>query len=127
MLYQRALFVDPHNGVAADRYAFAAAISHDPTLERAGVLVASRYLMTSPDDASVLMDRALCYQHLRAIRAAIMDFERAAGLSHDARALLFAALDERLLNHFDRARALLRRATLFDHTFQPLRRDIART
>jgi tetratricopeptide (TPR) repeat protein len=123
-LYARALAFDPNNVVAADRYAFSAAISHDADLSDAGVVIATRTLQHAPHDASLLMDRALCYQHLRRYAEAIADFERSAMTSHDPRALMFAAIDERRLHGERQAHRLLLEAVALDPRFTPARRAL---
>lgn len=127
VMYARALFFDERNRVAADRYVFDAALSKKELVVRNGVAVANAYLARVPDDAAVLMDRAMCYQREGSLRSAIADFERAGRYQADPRALMFAALDERALGHRLRARVLLRAATALDHHFAPARLELART
>jgi tetratricopeptide (TPR) repeat protein len=88
--YRRALFVDPENAAAADRYVFVSLMGHGrSSLERA-VVVASIFLARHVDDVTLLMDRALCERVLSRNQAAESDFLRAGLISHDARALVFA-------------------------------------
>lgn len=125
-MYARALFFDATNGTAADRYVFDSAISRDPVVVRSGVAVASVYLASFPNDGVVSMDRALCYQREGALTAAIADFRLSARIEKDPRALMFAALDERKLRHFDLAHALLKAAIGLDPKFEPARLELAR-
>ncbi len=127
VMYARALAFDETNRIAADRYAFAAAISNNSDAIRGGIEVASRYLTRFPDDGVVLMDRALCYQHQGKLAAAIADFQRSGRIERDPRAFMFAALDERALHHASRARAFFRTAIVVDPQFTPARFRAART
>lgn len=122
--YKKALFFDPLNGVAADRYAFSASMTSDRQILESCVAVASTYLLRAPDNSAILMDRALCYQHQRFLAAAIKDFSRVGETARDARAFMFAALDERVLHQSLRARRLLRKAVLVDPQFLPARREL---
>jgi tetratricopeptide (TPR) repeat protein len=125
--YEKALFFDPRNGVATDRFGFSASMTRDSSVLRRCVSVASRYLTKAPGDAAVLMDRALCFQHQRSLGPAIRDFCRAGKASRDARAYMFAALDERALHRSAEARQLLEEALAVNPQFLPARRELART
>ena len=125
--YAKALFFDPRNAVAADRYAFDAAMTYDSQTLRGCISIASRYLAKAPRDGAVLMDRALCYQHERCLELAVVDFRRAGEVARDARAFMFAALDERALHRPAAARELFEKALATDPSFLPARRELART
>lgn len=127
LMYARAIFFDGRNRVAVDRYVFDAALSKNPAILRGGVVIANEYLTKSPDDGTILMDRALCFQHERSFAAAIADFQRAGQLERDPRAFMFAALDERAFRQRGRARALLRAAIALDRHFKPAQLELART
>ncbi len=124
--YIKALFFDPRNGVAVDRYAFNAAMTSDRDVLRSCVVVASRYLAEVPADAAVMMDRALCFQHQGLLLPAIADFRRAGEAGRDARAFMFAALDEHTLRQPGAARQLLQKAVAVDPLFLPAQRELAR-
>ncbi len=121
LMYERALWFDRDNGTAADRLVFAAMMSHEATLLREGVDVATDYLSRHPNDSALRMDRALCEQRLGRLAAAARDFEGAARARRDPSAMMFAALDERRLSRIGRSRLLLKAALAFDPSFAPAR------
>jgi tetratricopeptide (TPR) repeat protein len=124
VMYRRALWFDAGNGAAVDRYVFAAIVSHDRRALGRGVDIASSYLLRNPGDATVRMDRALCFQRLQKRRAAAEDFELAGRALRDARALMFAALDERAMRERRGARRLLVLALEADPGFLPAKRAL---
>jgi tetratricopeptide (TPR) repeat protein len=124
-IYARALAIDPANTVAADRFAFAALLSHDASAQERGVSVATRALRLEPSNLSLRYDRALCAQALGWHALAADDFEAIGRRSRDPRALLFAALDVRKAD-LRRARSLLRLALAIAPSFEPARRDLYR-
>lgn len=126
-MYARAIAFDEKNRVAVDRYVFDAALSKNASSLRDGVAVASQYLMRSPDDGTILMDRAMCFQREGSFASAIADFQRAGQIERDPRAFMFAALDERALHHGGNARTLLRAAIALDRHFEPALLELTRT
>lgn len=95
--YERALWIDPDNGTAADRYVFVSLQTHTPAALGLGVDTARAYLRRHPDDAAVLGDLALCMLAERRVRDARVDFERAAAiLPHSGYALYAKALERAL-------------------------------
>lgn len=124
-MYARALFFDPRSVVAADRYALSALLSHRRGTLVQGVAVATRFLGIDPDDAAIRFDRALCFQRLGDVRAAAVDFARVGKQTRDARALMFAALDERRIGEFKRSRRDIAQAVADEPAFVPARRMLA--
>lgn len=88
--YRRALFFDPGNATAVDRYVFVSMMAHRPTLLARAILVGSAYLAKHANDLTILMDRALCEDLLLRYRSAESDFARVGLASRDPRALVFA-------------------------------------
>ncbi|MGZ3499201.1 MAG: tetratricopeptide repeat protein [Vulcanimicrobiaceae bacterium] len=88
--YARALDVDHTSQSAADRFVFFSLQQRTVRSLELGVVVATQYLERVPRDATILEDRALCYQLQKRFRLAEMDFERAAQLTKDARYYTFA-------------------------------------
>lgn len=125
-MYLRALWFDAGNGVAEDRYVFAAMATHEVRALAEAARLASAYLRDHPNDEVVRMDRALCEQRLGMTARAADDFERVGRTRGDARALMFAALDRSRAGRVQAARELLRTAIALDPTFTPARRSIAR-
>ena len=123
-IYARALAFDPTNVTAADRYAFAAVLGHDASAERKCVLISTNALLVNPRDSTLRYDRALCEHRLDAFAAAAADFAIVGIDRHDARALLFAALDLRRIRS-PQARKLLRMAAAQHPAFRPAVRDLA--
>jgi tetratricopeptide (TPR) repeat protein len=124
-MYRRALFIDPRNDVAADRYAFAALLAHDPLQIEDGIRVATESLSARPHNTVLRMDRALCLQRIGRFREAEVDFERVGLENHDVQALAFAAADARKLRRFDRARTLLAFGERIDPNYLPIRHALA--
>lgn len=89
--YRRALAVDAHSAVAADRYAFFAQQIAGQSNESEILRFCSSFLRVR-EDARVRADRALANLKLRRYRDAETDFELAAANSRDPRDLAFAAL-----------------------------------
>ena len=82
-------------------------------------------LEKNPSDATLVFDRALCYQHLGDLLDASADFRSAGHLGNDPRALMFAAVDMRRLRNIQRWRALLKEAIAVDRGFLPAARALA--
>jgi tetratricopeptide (TPR) repeat protein len=88
--YDRAMRLDPHSTVAADRLAFYLALRHDHAGARQALAVAARALAAAGPDAGLFADRAFAELQLRRWRDAEADFGRAGLLAHDARYEHFA-------------------------------------
>jgi Tfp pilus assembly protein PilF len=126
LMYTRAIAVDPSNGVAVDRFAFAAVIAHRQELRTPAIRVATAYLRRHPNDSRVLTDRALLYQAEQAYVQACRDFSSAAMLDGDVQAFTFAGFDA-LHAHLPRlASADFARALASDPHFIPARRGLER-
>ncbi len=89
--YARALFADPGDLTAADRYAFAGFELRTPEAIASSLRIASKTLAQHPDDIPLLEDRALLEEIGKQHRAAHADFQRIAALTHDPRWRHFAA------------------------------------
>ena len=125
--YERALLVDPDNGVAVDRLLFSALMAHDVPRLRLEIERASTYLRSHPSEAAVLADRALAYHVLHEYARASSDFALAGERTKDARALTFAALDARRADMKERSALLIRRAVRIAPSFIPARRALERS
>jgi tetratricopeptide (TPR) repeat protein len=124
VMYRRAVEVDPGNEVAADRYAFAALLSHRRSEVEDGIRIASLGLAAHPDDAALRMDRALCLQRMKRFASAETDFRRVALQTRNVQALAFAAADARKLLRPAQARELLLLAARVDPHYAPVQRDL---
>ena len=125
-LYLRALYVDPHNAVAVDRFAFGTLSGHRPRMMRRGILVASRYLIQTPRDATVLMDRALLEEALGHFADAERDFGRVALLRASAQAYTFAGFAALRAGDRKGAVAYWHGAARIDASYVPARVALAR-
>ncbi len=76
--YARAAWFDPGWDTAADRYAFAAALSGERPIMNRGVDLATRLLAHDPESVDVRWDRAMCLLHLGRTDAAFADLARLA-------------------------------------------------
>ncbi len=118
--YGRALQLDPHSVVAADRLAFFLALRHDRVHAARAVTVATTALAVRPA-AALYADRAFAEMQLRRWHAAADDFGAAGMLGRDAR---YDHLAGRMaLRSGDRAqaRSYARRAIAADPAFAPAR------
>lgn len=121
--YGRALLFDPNNAAAADRYVFVSMMMRrKPQLESA-VATASMFL-AQQEDATVLMDRALCERLLWRNRAAESDFARAGLITRDARALVFAGYSALRQGSRLRAHHWWRVALMFSAGYVPAQRAL---
>jgi tetratricopeptide (TPR) repeat protein len=120
-LYSRAVALDPHSPVAADRLAFHLALRHDRQNARAAVAVASRALSINASEPGLFVDRAFAEVQLRDWHASERDFDRAGALAHDPRYEHFAG--RMALRSGDRlaAKRYARRALVDDPAFAPAR------
>lgn len=109
-LYARALFFDPDSEVAADRFVFTSLLGHRPRRLQNGLVLAARYLRRKPEDAVVLMDRAMLYEAVGKFELAERDFINIARREHSGRAYTFAGYAALRAGRPTRATELWRRA-----------------
>jgi Flp pilus assembly protein TadD len=119
--YSLAMWMDPGNTGAADRYVFAGFLTQEPSELEDASRVASLVLQSYPHDASVRMDRALCLQRLKRYRLAAQDFEQVGRERADVQALALAASDARISGDAAAARRLLFAAEHIDPSYLPVR------
>lgn len=128
--YRRALWFDGDDGVAVDRFAFAASLSGDRADLREAVACATRYLAGNAGDAVARMDRAMIYRRLGRAAEALDDFATTGIQTRDPRALSFAGFEAAALGDRGRARSLwqaaLAVAPAFPAARHALQRDLAR-
>ncbi len=124
--YVRALWFDPESRAAADRYVFFGMQERTPASLAASIAIASRYLALRPDDATVLADRALCYQIERRYSEAAPDFSHAGALARDPRYFTFAGWAALRSGKRREARMLWHEALALDGRFGPARFALAR-
>lgn len=122
--YARALWFDPDDGEAADRFAFFGMQRKDAASLESCVDAATAYLRRHPGDARLRVDRALCYAWQRRYDRAERDFERAAQAMRDSRYFVFAGWAARRLGERERARSLWRSALAVDPHSLPARRAL---
>jgi tetratricopeptide (TPR) repeat protein len=120
-LYMRALTLDSHSTVAADRLAFHLALRHDRHDAGAAVAIATKALAANASEPALFADRAFAELQLRSWSAAERDFDRAGRLAGDPRYEHFAG--RMALRSGDRkaARRYARRALADDPAFAPAR------
>jgi len=123
--YARAVRLDPQSGIATDRYVFALMQRHSRSALRSAIASASAYLERNSNDDTVLADRALCYLLTRQYSQARRDFERAARISSDPRAYVFAGWAALRAGDRKGARAMWRRALTLNPHFGPARVALA--
>ena len=124
--YSRALWFDERDGVAIDRLAFAAVMTHRPVRMLAALTLVSKYLKAVPNDRAVLMDRAMTEDSLGAYGAAERDYARLGALASDARAYTFAGFGALHSGSLARARIWWKRAVALDPHFLPPQRALER-
>ena len=124
--YALALWMDPGNMVAADRYVFSAFLSREPHELEDAIRVASVVLRAYPDAAAVRMDRALCLQLLRRYSQAESDFEEVGRKLADVQALALAAADAKMSGNPEKARRLWVAAAHIDPQYVPVRTALER-
>jgi tetratricopeptide (TPR) repeat protein len=88
--YERALWIDPQNEVAVDRYAFVSMTTHTLPEIAQSIRMTSAFLHAHPDDAVVRLDRAQAYRASGDLRHALDDFARVGLRWRDPQALAFA-------------------------------------
>jgi tetratricopeptide (TPR) repeat protein len=124
--YRTALFLDPANTDAADRYVFAAFLSRQRTQLVEAVDVARSVLARDPKDSALRMDRALCLQLLKRYAEARADFEVAGKQRADVQALALAAADARKTGDIAASYRLLLSAHRIDPSYKPVVVALAR-
>ncbi|GAC1388859.1 MAG: hypothetical protein NVSMB31_03770 [Vulcanimicrobiaceae bacterium] len=117
--YLRAMSFDHNVSTTVDRFAFSSLEQRTPASLREGALVASSYLLSNPHDASILADRALCYQILRKYNLAAADFKAAASASRSARYYTFAGWASYRMGNRVSARQLWKKALTIDRLYSP--------
>jgi tetratricopeptide (TPR) repeat protein len=125
-MYRRAVDVDADDDLAADRYAFAALLSHRRSQVEDAIRVVGVALRSTPNDAKLRMDEALCLQTLKYYASAENDFAQVALQTNDVEAFLFAADDERKLSRIAIARRFLVDAVRIDPSYIPARLALRR-
>ena len=124
-MYERAIFLDPRSSVSVDRLLFAAILSHRGDRLRNAISRSSTYLRNVPTDDTVRMDRALALQMDGRLTQAECEFQRVGVERRDARALLFAGLDELRGGKRAAAHRLFAMAHRIDPSFAPASRRLA--
>jgi len=124
--YERAVWIDPDDGVAVDRYAFVALSTHRRIEMIDGVRVASAYLRRHASDGTVRMDRAMTYRALGETRRALADFREVGHCCADVRALTFAGYAALALGERKQAASLWRAALALSPNFVAARHGLAR-
>ena len=119
--YRRAIEIEPYEGSAVDRFAFAAASLRDRRAAREAIELASAYLHRRPTDDVVRMDRAMAFRLLRDWPHAMEDFQRVGERERDATAMTFAGYAAEAERDRSHALGLWRRALVFDGTFRAAR------
>ena len=120
-MYDRALRIDPHSRVAADRLAFYLALRHDRTDAGAAVAVATRALRSETHDSALFADRAFADLELQRWTDAEHDFAQAGALAHDARYDHFASRMALRAGDRTSARIYALRSLRDDAAFTPAR------
>jgi Tfp pilus assembly protein PilF len=120
-VYERALWLDPHSTVAADRVAFTLIMQHDRASARQAIDVATQALRATPSDANLLADRAFAQMQLHDWFAARRDFAAAARSARDPRYDHFASRMALRTNDRAAARVYAREALRYDPAFAPAR------
>ena len=122
--YERATIFDAASGVAADRWAFHLASTHDIVDARQAVVVADAALRIRSHDGALYADRALAEQELRQWTFAERDFSLAARFLHDARYEQLSGKAALLLGKPAIARWHFTQALRDDPSFAPARRAL---
>lgn len=119
--YRRAIEMNPYEGSAVDRFAFAAASLRDRSAAREAIALTSAYLHRRPMDDVVRMDRAMAFRLLGDWSHAMEDFETVGERERDAAAMTFAGYAAEAEHDRSRALRLWRRALTFDGSFRAAR------
>jgi tetratricopeptide (TPR) repeat protein len=124
--YRRAIAVDSADGMAVDRFAFAALMQRDRSAMNVGAVFCTNFLERNPNDHAVRLDRALLFRALGRLHRAEEDFAMAGRSGRDARAMTFAGLTARALGRYVAERHYLRAALSYSPGFEPARKALAK-
>lgn len=124
--YARAIRLDAHSAVAADRLAFTLLMRRRSGDAARAYAITDRALRVLPGEPSLLADRGLAAARLGRVRAAESDFAMAAIRARDPRYAHLAAAMARRARAPQRARAHLREALALDAGYAPARLLLAR-
>jgi tetratricopeptide (TPR) repeat protein len=117
--YDRAVRIDPHSAIAADRLAFFLALRHERGSAERAVAIASVALAARAGDAALAADRGFAEMQLGRWTAAERDFAAAGLRGRDARYDHLAARMALRRGDRDAARAYAARAIAADRAFRP--------
>ncbi len=123
--YRRALAIDEHSVLAADRLAFDLDMRRGPGDAQAAIDVATAALKANPDNPSLLADRGLAEQRLRRLAEAEQDFASAGEIARDPRYDHFAGRVALTRGREREARRYFRTALERDAHFDPARAALA--
>jgi tetratricopeptide (TPR) repeat protein len=119
--YLRAVALDPHAAVAADRVAFFLLVRRRPGDARRALAIATGALRAQPNDPRLLADRGLAAQRLARWADAERSFAAAARVAHDPRYAHLAARMAQRAHLAQAARADFLLALALDPRFAPAR------
>jgi tetratricopeptide (TPR) repeat protein len=124
--YRRAIWFDSSNGVAVDRFAFTAMMSHDRQDIGAAVAMTTTNLHRDPENRVLLFDRAMCERILDRQAQAERDFANLGRLARDPQAYTFAGFAAQRMGQSARAQRWWRLALSIRPSFVPAIRALAR-
>jgi tetratricopeptide (TPR) repeat protein len=124
--YSRALALDALSARALDRFLFVATTSRNRLAMRDGIVRATAYLASHPEDDVILMDRAMAFRATRDFDRAASDFAVVGFQDRDARALTFAGFSAFAAGQLARATRLWRAALAVQPKFPPARHALER-
>lgn len=119
--YERALALQWDSHAATDRFVFFGSGSHDRDVLRGAIRVATVYLRVHPADATILADRAYCFERLHAYAPAARDFAAAARITKSPTEFTFAGWAALRSGRAADARSFWRDALVRDPRFGPAR------
>lgn len=123
--YARAVRMNPRDGVAVDRFAFAALTLRNEAAVDESIHLATAYLRTT-EDRAVRLDRAMAYRARGKYANALADFSRAGVSDGDVTALTFAGLMAMRLGRRSEAIVWWRRAVAVAPRWLPALRALRR-